>query len=437
MRIRLVLGWLLVLSLVAAIGYAQQPPARTLSLAEAIDIARRNSPDYRAAANDRWVSGIRSTSSLLQLVVPSADLSASQFRSAAGQRSLGTTVFTQPAYHGTAWSLDFGLQLSGRTFANRGLARAMARATDEDISAASITLETQVVQSYVLLAAAQAQATLAEHSLERVNENLNLAQARYQVGQGTLIDVRRAEVDKGTAEVTLLRARQNVDNTVLQLFQVLGVPAPEPLAVQLTDSFPVVAPPWNQDSLVTLALRENPVLRARRARVQSASWNRRAAYSEFLPSLRFNAGYGRTSYTPSGDSTVKTTNPWNYQIGVSIPLFEPLSRNVAVQQARADEDDARQAVRSYELLVQATVVAAFHTVTSDFQAIAVQQHNRQAAGEALDLAQQRYRVGSGNYLELLDARLTADQADNTYITAVYDYHRAIASLENAVGRRLR
>jgi outer membrane protein len=437
MRMRLIMGWVLVLSLVAAIGYAQQPPARALTLAEAIQIARQNSPDYRATTNDRWVSGIRSTSSLLQFVVPSADLSAAQFRSAAGQRSLGTTVFTQPAYHGTQWNLDFGLQLSGRTFANRGLARAMERATDEDISAAGITLETQVVQAYVSLGQAQAQATLAGRSLERVNENLNLAQARYQVGQGTLIDVRRAEVDKGTAEVTLLRANQAVGNATLVLFQYLGVPAPEPLVAIQTDSFPVIAPPWSEDSLVAVALRDNPVLRALRARAQSARWNTRATYSEFLPSLRVSAGYGRTQYTPAGDSTVRTTNPWNYSIGISLPLFEPLQRNVQVQQARADEDDARQLVRRNELLVRATVVAALSTVVADYQAIAVQQHSKQAASEALDLAQQRYRVGSGNYLELLDARLAADQADNNYVKSVYDYHSAIASLENAVGRRLR
>jgi len=437
MRIRLVMGWLLVLSLVAVIGYAQQPPARALSLAEAMTIARQNNPDFRSAENDAWSSGVRNTSSLLQFVLPSVNLNAAQFQSAAGEQTLGTTVFPQPAYHGTMWQLDFTLPISGRTFANRGLARAQARQTDEDISAAGIALETQVVQSYVGLAAAQAQATLAERSLERVNENLNLAQARYQVGQGTLIDVRRAEVDKGTAEVTLLRARQSVDNSSLLLFQVLGVPAPEPLAIQLTDSFPVVAPPWSQDSLVAVALRENPVLRSRRARADVLGWTTRSTVSDFLPSLRFNANYGRRTYTPAGDSAMKTTDPWNYTISVSVPLFEPLARNQRVQEARAMQDDARQAARSYELQVQATVVAAFHTVVSDYQAIAVQQHNKQAASEALDLAQQRYRVGSGNYLELLDARLAADQADNNYVTAVYDYHRAIAALENAVGRRLR
>ena len=67
----------------------------------------------------------------------------------------------------------------------------------------------------------------------------------------------------------------------------------------------------------------------------------------------------------------------------------------------------------------------------------MQQSNKAAAAEALDLAQQRYRVGSGTYLELLTARVAADKADADYVTAVYDYHKAIATLENAVGRPLR
>ncbi|MDO8667187.1 MAG: TolC family protein, partial [Gemmatimonadales bacterium] len=130
-------------------------------------------------------------------------------------------------------------------------------------------------------------------------------------------------------------------------------------------------------------------------------------------------------------------NPWNLAIQVSLPLYDGLQRNVLTAQARAQEDDARQAIRGRELQVRAEVSAAYRAIVAGYQTIALQQSNKSASAEALELATQRYRVGSGSYIELLDARLATERADADYVTAVYDYHKAVAALENAVGRPLR
>lgn len=447
MRVRLIVGWLVLFTLVAAIGYAQQPPvaaqqppARTLSLAEALDIARRNSPDFRSAQNDRWGASMENRSSFFSLFMPSASLNGNRFRTGAGSRQSapGFPSVAIPGSTSLSWSFDVSYRLSGRTVANRGLASASLRAVDQDVQSALTLLETGVRSEYLTLLQAQAQADLTRRSLERVTENLNLARARYSVGQGTLIDVRRAEVDKGQAEVNVLTADQAAENEILRLFQRLGVPAPEPLRVQLTDSFPVSEPAWVQEQLVNQALAQNPGLLSLRARQESARWSVKAAKSDFLPSLSFSAGLGGRRTTVDGTPTPSNnSDPFSYSISASLPLFEAFSRNVSVQLARASEDDLTQAIRARELTVRSEVVAANHAVIAAYRKIDLQRANKAASAEALDLATQRYRVGSGTYLELLDARVTADQADANYVTAVYDYHKAIATLENAVGRPLR
>ena len=53
------------------------------------------------------------------------------------------------------------------------------------------------------------------------------------------------------------------------------------------------------------------------------------------------------------------------------------------------------------------------------------------------LATERYRVGSGTFFELLDAQVAQLRAEIDYVNAVYDYHKAVAALEAAVGRPLR
>ncbi len=343
-----------------------------------------------------------------------------------------------------SYSLGFGYSLSGQTVSARGQASANLRAAEEGISEARTRLETTIRIFYLNALHAVAQQDLSQRSLERARENVALAQARSSVGQGTLIEVRRAEVQQGQAEVALLRANQAVQAEQLRLFQQLGTPKPEG-TVTLTDSFPVSEPTWSANQLIALAQDENPGLRSLRARQHSAAWGVRSARSQFLPSLNLSAGFSasRTS-TQFADSTgafipvtQSNRNPWNVSLSASLPIYDGFWRNAQVAQARAQEDDLRLAVRGRELQLRTDVTAALHAVQAAWQSIDIQRRNRVASAEALELATQRYRVGSGTYIELLDARVEAERAAADYITAVYDHHRAIATLENAVGRPLR
>ena len=74
---------------------------------------------------------------------------------------------------------------------------------------------------------------------------------------------------------------------------------------------------------------------------------------------------------------------------------------------------------------------------TSYQAIAVQAANRDAARDQLRLAQDRYRLGAGTSLEVSDAQNAVQRAEGDYVNAVYDYHKAVAALEAAVGRPLR
>ena len=60
-----------------------------------------------------------------------------------------------------------------------------------------------------------------------------------------------------------------------------------------------------------------------------------------------------------------------------------------------------------------------------------------AARDALYLAEERYKVGAATFVDVTDARAAYERAENDRIGAVYDYHKAFAALENAVGRPLR
>jgi outer membrane protein len=487
---RALLAFWLVLCPGVALG--QSVPA-SLSLADAIAIAREHNPNYRQALNDRSpaVWGARNAYASF---LPSLSASGGVGYAGAGQQRFLSQNFSQSVgVWSSSYNLGLSWQLSGSTLSQPGLRQAQLAAADADIAGAESNVVASTTQQYLTVLQARENAGVAQARLDRDEEFLKLARARYDVGRATLIDVRQAEVARGQAEVGLLRARTAVDVEKLRLFQILGVAAPTDLAaVQLTDTFSITPPPWQLEQLLTMAEAQNPSLKALRARENAASWGVRSAASSYGPSLSFSAGWSgfaqklsdvnpaivsaRASadssytacqyynmawlntgqvpldcsllqFTAAQEQAIRdqqadypfhfTRQPFQAELRVSLPIFTNFSRHYQVSQAKAQRDDLAESVRARGLEVRTDVSQAYLTLGTAFRAIAIQDTNRTAAREQLQLATERYRVGSGTFFELLDAQLAQLGAEFDYVNAVYDYHKAVAALEAAVGRPLR
>jgi outer membrane protein len=267
-------------------------PVVTLSLADALEQARSNSPTYRQTLNDaapaRW--GVRNAyGSLLPSVVASGDLG----YTGTGESNLGGGFTTQTSPFVTSgYSLGLEWQLSGRTLTAPAQQKALQRAVDEDISGAGVLLTEEISTQYLNALQAVAQVQVARQQVRRNEDFLALAKARYRVGQATLLDVRQAEVTKGSSEVALLRAVLTNNEAKLDLLRRMGIESPVAIErIVLSDSFPVTKPSFQLDTLLALAERHNPALRSLRAREHAADVDVQAAKTEFLPSLSVRAGW--------------------------------------------------------------------------------------------------------------------------------------------------
>jgi outer membrane protein len=124
-------------------------------------------------------------------------------------------------------------------------------------------------------------------------------------------------------------------------------------------------------------------------------------------------------------------------VQISLPIFDNFTRNLQMSQAQVQRDDLTEGVRARGLQVEAEVHSRWLGVQTAYQAIQVQALARDAARDQLRLAQDRYRLGTGSSLEVSDGQNSVSRAEGDYVNAVYEYHRAIALLEYAVGRPLR
>ena len=488
----------IVIALAFAVGARAQERAlpsvpQRLSLDDAVALAVRFNPSYRQFLNDRaparW--GVRSAYGAF---LPSLDASAGIGYSGSGSQTFAAQQFNQPSSTiSSNYSLGVTWQLSGATLMQPGLRKAQLQAAEAVETGGRVNLRSFVAQQYLAVLQANEEVTLADVQLKRSQEAYRLARAKFEVGQGTMLEVRQAEVAQGQAEVGMLQARNGVTIEKLRLFQQLGVPAPDdPSVVVLSDSFPIIEPKWELPGLLADANGQNPDLTSLRAQESAARATERSAKSEYFPTLSFSAGWsgftqqftnpaflidsrraeananfqactvqnqinavagvqqfncGLYQFTSTQEQEIRNQNstfpfsftkqPFSARFTVSVPIFDQFRRPAQVSTAASQVDDARLQVRARELQVRTDVSQAYYVLQTAFRTVQLQQNNRVAGQEQLRLATERYRVGSGTFFELLDAQLVAQRAEGDYVRAVYDYHKSIAALEAAVGRPLR
>jgi len=313
--------------------------------------------------------------------------------------------------------------------------RANREATIANITGSAETLRGQVTQSYLTALQSQAQAVLQDSLVLTTQVQLDLASAKFELGAATLLDVRNAEVARGQSQVNQLNAHNQARVDKVRLGQAIGAPvSPE---TKLTSTFTIGAPAYSLDSLIMFARQNNPVLVAARANERATTAGLKIAKMQYTPGVSLGTGYGKQAVDNASFPFNYQKRPYGVSMGVSVPIFNGFQREQNVENARINHDNAEYDLRERELQLTGDITQAFGTLMTALQTVQLQEKTAEAARQALQFAQERYRVGASSFVDLTIARGQFEQAQAARINSVYDYHKALAGLEIAVGRPLR
>lgn len=464
----------------------------TLTIDQAIDQARRNNPVLQQTLNNR-ISARAAVRSAYGALLPSADASLSAQRQQGGQQIFsGTSLGASSDVNQSSYQIGINYRINSATLITPSLQRANRDAVEADITGATENLRSNVAQQYLSVLQAEATADLQDSLVVASHQELILAQAREIVGSGTQLDVQRAEVALGLQRVQALKARNLVEIEKLRLFQLMGIP--QPPNVKLVSQFPVTPIALDLQQLIESARRQNPGVLALRSREHVADLHVRREKGEYSPTLSLSTGIGGYTYgytnsnfpvqqaaaqmdaarascirteevraalnlsnqlaecslmtlTPADEQAIRSGNskfpfsftrsPRSITAVLSLPLFDGFAREQRLQEAMASRSDARYSVRARELALTADVTAAYLTLTTAEKTVALQEQNAAKARQELKLVQDRYKIGATTFVDLTQARATYERAESERINAIYDYHKAFAVLESAVGHPLR
>ena len=489
------LRFIALLALSGQIAFGQQVSSAArgtpLSLDDAITTAHRNNPTFLQIENNLRTSESQVRQAYAALLPSSNASFTTRYQQGGTQFVQGIALGGSSAdSRQSSYSLGLNYSINGAVaFAPRS-ARANRDAAEADISNQAEALRAQVTQQYITALQSQAQAALQDTLVQTAAGQLELANAKMKVGAGTILDVRTAEVAVGQATVAALTAHNQATVDKLKLFQFMGV-APD-TAAELTTKFAVAEPRFSLDSLLDLARKVNPDVAARKSREFASEMNVRSAKTQYIPSLFLSTGWGGNSFEyvdpnllvnqtaasiaaqsrscfaqdsirtrvglpalscGSGQlssdqiSAIRASNnqfPFKFNrnpIGVSatlsLPIFNNYQRESQIEQAKVLRDNAVYDVRNRNLQLTTEVTQAYLTLVTDARTVQLQEQNAAKATEELAFAEESYKVGAKTFLDVTTARGTYEQALIARVNAIYEYHKAFAALEGAVGRPLR
>jgi outer membrane protein TolC len=282
--------------------------------------------------------------------------------------------------------------------------------------------------SYLQLLATETRVQAAAAQVEIAKAVAKQAEDRLQAGLATRVDAMRAEVQEQTEAQRLRSLQADRDTQKLKLARLVGLAAGQQFVAQEEYVY-TAQTAFTQEEALAAAMKSRNDLQASAAGVKAAVDAERAARAERYPNVAVESTFGASGVTPTHEST----GVYTVAGIVTIPIFEGgrihgdiVEANAAVKQRQAEYDDLRGQVDE-------DVRQAFIDMGSAADQVGVAKSNVDLSHATLTQSRDRFAAGVTDTVEVVQAEQAAVQADDDYITAVYEHNLAKVALARAVG----
>lgn len=351
--------------------------------------------------------------------------------------------------------------------------------------AAGYDLENVVLNSvynvkiaYTMVLAARANEDICERSV-RINElNVERARAMYDVGLKSKIDVVNAEVYLTDSKINLLATQNTYQSNLIALNNSMYyINAPD-YAIKDTETFNFqknysvkneinvsydrkkfdessIEAEIKDGAILTSGIEKKNIIKTYSFKpfeltlteaIQKAYENRpdlksinlvrraseealKAIKRSYMPVINASAGYTMAKRDDYGSNAVAI------YAGVSLPTINAMSIKNQIGQGNAYLDIATNNVDLLKKNIYFQVQNYYVNMKQLEKRIPLMSQKVQQTLENFELADGRYAVGLGNFLELQEAQTNYNNAQLAFVQAVFDYNQARFYLEKAIGVR--
>ena len=405
----------------AGVRAAPEEP-RDAQLQELIAEAARNSPEIRAAGNERLAAQHRVSPAgalddpMLEAGVINAPLTSQNFR----REDMTMKML------GLSQKLPFPGKRDLRQDVAAKDAESVAHAYQETVNRVIRDVKT----AYFELAFIAESARLVEKNRQVLEQFLKISESRYSVGQGNQADVLKAQTQLSRMADELIKLGRERRVIEAELARALGrgseAGAPIPAALRLREA------PLQFEALRETALRERPQLLGLRSLVERGGKALDLARKDYYPDFDVKFSYGQRDKTLDG---MRRDDLVSFTVAINLPVWRETTRDPRVAEAIAMRNQAMDMYQAQQNEISSKLRQQVANAEQSLKSARLYETGiLPQARLAVESSLAAYRVNRVDFLTLLDNQMTVLNYEVSYASALSSYNKALAEIELLTGK---
>jgi outer membrane protein len=341
----------------------------------------------------------------------------------------GFIVNSNSARLSLSWTpFDFG-----QSWSRIGAANASENASEKSYESTQQTTISQVQQLYFEHLKALRLLEVQQEAVKSNEEQLKRTESMYEIGSVAQGDVFNQRTVVGNSRIQLIRQENTVANSRASLNVAMGRNPHAELNIMDVEDVNA-ADDYKLEEVLKVASEKNPNLKSLEMNMRSAELQVKAAKLNYLPAVTVSASYDRQN--PEFNQVYSEFNQnynLSYGVTLSFNLFNGFSDQAEVERQSLTYNIAKENLADRQRNLQLEVEQALLSLRASKEITTINEDNLKSSEEGLRLMQERYRVGAGTLLDIINAQYNLTNAQATLVSAKYDMMIARAQLKAAMG----
>ena len=420
---------------VSAAGADANAPV-TLTLQDALNRARANEPQYRAALTQYGVARQQTVQARAGLL-PNVNYNA-EFLYTQGNGTASGRFIAANGVHEYVSEANVHQALSLQSAAEYRLARAQEALAKANSEIATRGLAVTVTQAYYGAVIAQRKYATAQRAAAEATHFMDISQKLEKGGEVAHSDSIKAQIQAQQQQRAMQDAQLEMDRSHWEL-AVLIFPNFNQNFITVDDLDNVEPVPTFEEAEAH-AGKGNPQLRAALASMNAANQQVAAAWNGFLPSLGLDYFYG----IDANQFATRFTDPFTHRrfenLGyaatatLQLPIWNWGAGHAKLKSAHLEQQQAKVELS----FAQRKMVADLRSFYAEAQTARTEldslRQSADLAAESLRLTTLRYQAGEATALEVVDAQNTLTTSQNAFADGQLRFRVAMANLQTLTGQ---
>ncbi|MEP1488326.1 MAG: TolC family protein [Algibacter sp.] len=291
----------------------------------------------------------------------------------------------------------------------------------EDVEKNNIALN--ILEVYLQALYSKENIGIAENNIIASEKEVLRAKARLDAGTIALGDYTEAQSQAATHKYNVISAKNDYQQYIIQLKQLLELSPLEDLQIQTIDeNIDLVNLELNKMEIYSKALGFLPEIQASNLNIATNEKELDIAKGGYLPilSLTGSIGSGYTSINDNSFSDQFDVN-FNQKLGLSltIPIFNRNQTKSAVKTASINIEKAQIQKQTTEKNIYKKIETAYQNALSAQEQVIASEASKTAAEQSYKLAQKKYELGALSTTDLVISQNTFTNAQQNYLQSKY------------------